>query len=121
MKKLTLTFISTAVISLSSSAIAENFYLPSYVEQGLVSICKSAAKDQPLKMNDEIRSLRLKTKVVALKVVCNGQDIISFAESYGAERTTAKLSNSIGRVQVTDLAKLSDQKFDVTFTFNHAN
>lgn len=121
MKKLTLTLLSAATFSFASNATADEYYLPSYVEQGLVSICKSAARDKPMKMSKEIKGLRLQTKTVALKVVCNGKDIIAFAESYGAERTTARLSNSIGNVSVTDLAKLDNQKLDVTFTFDTAN
>jgi len=49
--------------------------------------------------------------------VCNGQDIISFSERYGAKRTTAKLNRSIGSVKVTDIAAISNTKYDVTFKF----
>ncbi|WP_440876366.1 DUF3718 domain-containing protein [Thalassotalea sp. PLHSN55] len=116
MKKL---IVLTASLSLGfgSSALAESSYMPEYLEEGLVKICKTAALDKRLQMSKEIRSLRLKTRVVALNVVCNGQDIISFAEQYGAVKTTAKLSNSIGSVQVTDLASITGYKYDVNFEF----
>ncbi|HBY86192.1 MAG TPA: hypothetical protein DEO86_09975, partial [Colwellia sp.] len=52
-------------------------------------------------------------ETVALKLMCNGEDVISFAESNGADKTAAKLQNSIGNVEITDVAALS--KVNVTF------
>lgn len=114
MKKLLL---ATGLVTFgfSGAALAEGTYMPKYVEDGLISVCKAAAQDKSMRMSKEIKGLRLKTKTVALNVVCNGEDIISFAENYGAEKTAAKLSNSIGSVQVTDIAMNSSTKFDVTF------
>ena len=116
MKKLT---IITGLVTLgfSSISVAENTYMPSYVEQGLIQICKSAANDKMLKMNKSIKDLKLKHKTVALKVVCNGRDIISFAEHYGAQKTASRLSNSIGSVEVTDIASTDTMKYDVKFDF----
>lgn len=104
-------------IGFATSALAENTYMPKYVEQGLIKICKTAAHDKVLKMNKPIKELRLNHKTVALNVVCNGKDIISFADHYGAQKTTARLSNSVGSVSVTDLASLGQTKYDVTFEF----
>ncbi len=105
-------------LCISSISFAESDYLPSYVEQGLIQVCKAAAYDKTYKMNKEIKGLRIKTKVIALNVMCNGQDIISFAERYGAVKTTARLSKSIGSVQVTDLAAINSYNYDVTFEMN---
>lgn len=114
MKKLMLAagFLS---LGLSGAATAESTYMPKYLEDGLISVCKAAANDKSYRMSKEIKALRLKTKTVALKVVCNGSDIISFAESYGAEKTAAKLSDSIGSVRVTDIAMNASTKYDVSF------
>lgn len=118
MKKLLL---ATGILAFgySGTLAAEEMYMPNYVEDGLISICKNAARDKGGRMSKEIKSLRLKTKTVALNVVCNGEDIISFAERYGAEKTVARLSNSIGSVQVTDIAMNSGAKYDVTFDMNN--
>ncbi len=119
MKKLLLLsgVIALSTLGFSSVAVAESSYMPAYVEEGLIRICKSAALDKSFRMSKEIKALHLKTRVVALNVVCNGQDIISFAEYYGAKKTTAKLSHSIGSVQVTDLAQIRDYQYDVSFKF----
>ncbi len=116
MKKLPIVT-SFLALSFSFSVLAENNYMPEYVEKGLIEICKSSAKDKLMNMNKAIKDLRIKHKTVALNVVCNGQDIISFSERYGAKRTTAKLNRSIGSVKVTDIAAISNTKYDVTFKF----
>ncbi|OUR80937.1 hypothetical protein A9Q75_09770 [Colwellia psychrerythraea] len=84
-----------------------------YMEKALIDVCKAAKSNNLLKFNGTTKSYRLKTKTVALKLVCNGEDVISFAESYGADKTAAKLQKSIGNVQITDVAALS--KVKVTF------
>ena len=117
MKRLAL-IAGVVTFGLSSVVTAENYYLPAYVEMELISICKSAAKDKLLKMTKSIKGIRLNEKTVALNVVCNGQDIISFAESYGAKKTTARLNSRIGTVKVTDIAAMREYKYDVTFDFH---
>ena len=116
MKKLAL-FAGVVTLGLSSVVTAESYYIPSYLEAGLISICKNAANDKVLKMTRSIDEFRLNEKFVALNVVCNGKDIISFADSYGAKKTTARLNNSLGTVEVTDIAAMREYKYDVTFEF----
>jgi hypothetical protein len=116
MNKVTL---STGILAIGFSAntLAENYYLPSHVEQGLIQVCKSAANDKLLKMNKSIKALNLKGKTVALNVICNGKDIISFAEHYGAKRTVARLNKKLGSVEIIDLAAVGQKRYDVTFDF----
>jgi hypothetical protein len=95
-------------ISLSSHAA-----MTPYVEKALIDVCKAAKSNSILKLNDATKSYRLKTKTVALKLMCNGEDVISFAENYGANKTAAKLQKSIGNVSITDVAALT--KVKVTF------
>ena len=66
------------------------------------------------RLNSTSKSYRLKDKTIALKVVCNGDDIISFAERHGADKTAAKLQKSIGNVSIIDTA--ATEKLSVTFT-----
>lgn len=115
MKTLTKAF-GVSLLTLSCFSMAESGgYMSEHVENGLIRICKSAAMDKSIHMNKNIRALRLKTKTVALNVVCNGEDIITFAEGYGATKTTAKLSRSIGSVSVTDIAAKRHFDLDVSF------
>lgn len=84
-----------------------------YMENALIDVCKAAKSNSILKLNSTTESYRLKTKTVALKLVCNGEDVISFAESYGADKTAARLQKSMGNVSITDVAAVS--KVQVTF------
>jgi hypothetical protein len=45
--------------------------------------------------------------------MCNGEDVISFAQSNGAEKTVAKLQRSLGDVSITDVASLTKLKVTV--------
>lgn len=84
-----------------------------YMENALIDVCKAAKSNNTLKLIQTTKSYHLKTKTVALKVMCNGENLISFAESNGAYKTAEKLQDSIGNVTITDLAALS--KVNVTF------
>ncbi len=84
-----------------------------YMEKALIDVCKAAKSNSLIKLNGTTKSYRLKTKTVALKLMCNGEDVISFAQSYGADKTAAKLQRSIGKVNITDVAALT--KVKVTF------
>ncbi|KGJ95430.1 DUF3718 domain-containing protein [Colwellia psychrerythraea] len=95
-------------VSLPSHAV-----MTPYMENALINVCKAAQSNSVIKLNNTTKSYRIKTKTVALKLMCNGEDVITFAENSGADRTAAKLQKSIGNVQITDVAALS--KVQVTF------
>ncbi len=84
-----------------------------YMEKALIDVCKAAKSNSILKLNSTTKSYHLKNKTIALKLMCNGEDVISFAESYGADKTAAKLQKSLGNVSITDVAAIS--KVKVTF------
>ena len=101
-------FVPALAISLPSQAA-----MSPYMENALIEVCKAAKSNSILKMNKTTKSYNLKDKTIALKLMCNGADVISFAESYGATKTAAKLQKSLGNVSITDVAALS--KVKVTF------
>ena len=115
-----MTTLKTTLIALATTVPALAFSLPSqattnsYVETALVDVCKAAASNKIHSFNDTVKSYRLNNKTIALKVVCNGDDIISFAENHGADKTAAKLQKSIGDVSIIDTAALS--KIHVNYT-----
>jgi len=84
-----------------------------YMETALIDVCKAAKSDSILKLKSTTKSYRLQTKTVALKLMCNGEDVISFAQSNGAEKTVAKLQRSLGDVSITDVASLTKLKVTV--------
>ncbi|MGL1955891.1 MAG: DUF3718 domain-containing protein [Colwellia sp.] len=116
MRKLTTTLIAliTAVPALTISLPNQAAPMSSYVETALVDVCKAAMSNKIHKLNSVTKAYRLNKRTVALKVVCNGDDIITFAEKHGADKTAAKLQKSIGKVNIIDMAAAN--KSNVTFT-----
>ncbi|KGJ90688.1 DUF3718 domain-containing protein [Colwellia psychrerythraea] len=84
-----------------------------YMEKALIDVCKAAKSNSLIKLNNTTQGYNLKNKTVALKLMCNGEDVISFAESYGADKTAARLQKSLGKVSITDVVAIS--KVKVTF------
>ena len=115
-----MTTFKTTVIALTSAASFIFISLPSqatispYVKTALVDVCKAAMSDKVHRFNTTTKSYNLRDKTIALKVMCNGDDIISFAENHGAHKTAAKLQRSIGNVDIIDTASVS--KLNVNFS-----
>ena len=110
-KKTLLAF--AAVLPVLAISLPSQAAMSPYMEKALIDVCKAAKSNSILKLKSTTKSYRLQTKTVALKLMCNGEDVISFAESYGADKTAARLQKSIGNVSITDVAALS--KVKVTF------
>ncbi|TPH15042.1 DUF3718 domain-containing protein [Litorilituus lipolyticus] len=110
--KATLLALTTAVSAIAISAPSQAAMNP-YMESALVEVCKAAQSNSVQKLNQTTKNYRLQDRTVALKLMCNGEDVISFAENSGAEKTAAKLQKSIGKVDITDIAAVS--KINVTF------
>jgi len=92
---------------------SQSFAMDPYVEFALIDTCKSTLSNNALKVKKTVKSYNLDMKTVALKVMCNGQDIIAFAESHGATKAADKLQRSIGGVSIIDVAKVN--KINVNF------
>jgi len=111
--KRTLIALATAVPVLAFSLTSQATTI-SYMDTALVEVCKAAQSNKVLKLKSALKSYHLQGKTVALKVMCNGDAIITFAEKNGATKTAAKLQQSIGEVSITDVARI--EKINVTFT-----
>ena len=104
-----MTTIKTTFIALAIALPVLAFSLPSqsasmtYMETALVDICEAAQSNKVYKLKSTIKSYGLKDRTVALKVMCNGDDIITFSEKNGAIKTAAKLQKSIGDLAITDI------------------
>jgi len=115
-----MTKFKTTLIALATTVPVLAFSLPSqaamspYMKTALVDVCKAAMSNKVHKLSNTIKSYHLKDKTVALKVMCNGDDIISFSEKHGATKTAAKLQRSIGNVSIIDTA--TTEILSVTFT-----
>lgn len=115
-----MTTIKTTLIALATIVPALTFSLSSqattmtYMKTALIDVCKAAQSNKVIKLKSAMKSYRLQDKTVALKVMCNGDDIITFAEKSGATKTANQLQKSIGEVSITDVAVID--KISVTFT-----
>lgn len=97
-----------STISFSSSAMDKQ------VESALIKVCKSTLSNSAIKYRKTAKSYNLRDRTVALKVMCNGDNIIDFAQKHGAYKTAARLERSIrGRVNIIDVAKV--EKVNVNF------
>jgi hypothetical protein len=116
----TMTTIKTTLIALATAVPALAFSFTSqattlkYIDTALVEVCKAAKSNKVFKLKSAIKSYHLRDKTVALKVMCNGDDIITFAKKNGATKTAYKLQKSTGDMSNIDLAVID--KINITFT-----
>jgi len=101
--------------SLSLMAISTPSYadMSPHMKQALVSICKAAKSNSVQQFHKATRAYRIQNKTVAAKVVCNGEDIISFAQIHGAHKTALNLEKSIADISATEIA--ANTKLSVQF------
>lgn len=112
------TLTGATLLAVSATSYAGNTekdapILDRQVEAALVKVCKSTLSNKPIRMKNAMDDYNLKARQVALNVMCNGSDIITFAEINGANKVASKLQNSIGGVQIIDVANLT--KVNVNF------
>ena len=104
-----------ATITLLSSISFSSHAMDKYIEGALIDVCKSTLENSIGKYRRVSQSYNLKTKTVAMKVMCNGEDIIDFAQRYGSNKTAAYLEKSMsGQVSIIDVAKV--EKLNVNFS-----
>lgn len=111
-----MTTLKNTLIAITIAAPVLAFSLPSqsapthYVETALVDICKAAQSNKVHKLQSTVRSYGLQYKTVASKVMCNGDDIITFSEKNGATKTAARLQQSIESISAAELAVVQVNK-----------
>lgn len=107
------TAITTLVIATASMTSINASAMTEHMETALVNTCKAAMSNSNLKLQNTLKEYNLKAKTAALGVVCNGQDIIAFAESHGATKTASHLNQKVGKSTITDIANVT--KYSVSF------
>ena len=110
LKTITTATIACAVLSVAS---VSSYAMDEHIEAALIDVCKSTLTNSVAKFTKTTKSFNLNDKTVALKVMCNGDDIISFAENHGAYKTAARLESSIGNTNIIDVAAIN--KINVNF------
>ncbi len=114
MNKLKSTVYAIVTTSLLAGASFNSFAMDTHIESALIDVCKAAQKGNLRNFENKAKSYRLSNKNVAMKVICNGDDIIEFASKNGSARIASKLESSIGGVTITDMAAVS--KISVRFS-----
>ncbi|NMP14722.1 DUF3718 domain-containing protein [Thalassotalea sp. Y01] len=109
----TLTTLATAILFSATTMNVNANNMDDHIHNALVDTCKAAMSGNTLRFERTVKEYRLDKETVALGVVCNGQDIIAFAESHGANKTAERLSDALGQASITDLASI--EKFEVNF------
>lgn len=109
----TLTKITTVALTSATllMTFSSNAFMDDYLEGALIDVCKSAQKDNVLNLRKIIKGYRLKEQTVAMGLVCNGEDVISFAENNGAFKTANHLEKKLGGAEIVDLAQVYSVKF----------
>ena len=110
--KTTALVLATAIPALTFTAPSQATMSP-YMESALVNVCKAAKSNKMHKFQSTRKAHNLKSRTIALKVSCNGQDIIAFAQSHGAHKTAGHLSDKIGNVSISEIAAV--KKVNVNF------
>lgn len=113
MKNLLMTLTLSSVLVFSQQAKGEK--LSPYIENSLIDVCKVSLTDKRYAFKKTLKSYRLKMKTVARKLVCNGTDIADFAEQHGAHKIAKSLNDSLGKVTISDIAKVNAEKIYVNF------
>ena len=102
-----LQFISCAVCFALTATAAQAVEYVAADDNPISQLCVSAALDKPLRFLEQMRELRVATRVVANKVSCNGMNITSFAKQAGNDRNYQHLSRyRRGHVEISDLAQV---------------
>lgn len=107
------------ILTITTSALLSNAVradnMSSYMKHALIDVCKSAKSNNIIRFNNMVDGYRLKTQTVALKVVCNGENIADFAANNGAYKTADRLNESMGDVSIEDVALNNEDKLYVNF------
>lgn len=108
---------SASITTILLSAVSFNSYaMDPYIETALIDVCKSAMSNSVSKYSKTAKLYNLKDKVISNKVVCNGDNIVDFAEKHGSYKVADRLNKHSGDVEIIDVAQ--NQKWSVTFDIN---
>ncbi|GFD67290.1 DUF3718 domain-containing protein [Alteromonas sp. KUL106] len=58
--------------------------IPKELEKDLISVCEAVKSDKRLKLRRAVKATGLDIKTLHAGLVCNGQDMLSFAVTHGA-------------------------------------
>jgi hypothetical protein len=81
-------------LALSASLANANGY-PESIEKDLVAVCEAIKEDNRLALHKAVKRSRISYKDLHKGLVCNGQDMLSFAQSHNATSTGDYLARRV--------------------------
>ena len=96
-------FIGLSFSFIASAAQAEDF--PIEMEDQLVAVCEAVKSDNRLKLNRAVKATGLNYRDLHQGLVCNGEDMLTFAATHGAEKTGALIARHANTSQAVLTAK----------------
>lgn len=82
-RRITLTLAATCLgFSIASTASAESY--PQHIEKDLINICEAIQNDDRLDLRRAVKKSGLSYSVLAKGLVCNGEDMMTFAMNNNA-------------------------------------
>ena len=92
--KLPVLFGMGITLALSASLANANGY-PESIEKDLVAVCEAIKEDNRLALHKAVKRSRISYKDLHKGLVCNGQDMLSFAQSHDATSTGDYLARRV--------------------------
>jgi len=104
--KTKLTSLIIASAFLAGASFNSSAAMDPYIETALIDVCKAVKSNKLVRYSNTMRSYRFKDKMIAERLMCNGDNVIAFAEKHNAFKTAARLKRRVGSVSITDIAAL---------------
>lgn len=95
----TLTTLALLAGGTASAAMDRN------IESALIDVCKKISSDRVIPLRSTVKGYNLSYEVIGEKLLCNGYNVIAWAQINGAERTADDMHRVLGTVTISDLAK----------------
>ncbi|MBY5921384.1 DUF3718 domain-containing protein [Ferrimonas balearica] len=96
---------ATLTAGLLASGVSQAAPYTGWMEQSLVAVCKASLTNRPVTFNQTMKTYRINGYNVLPNLMCNGEDIHTFALSRGNDRTAARIERFIpGTVTIQDLS-----------------
>lgn len=81
-------YIALTILTLTAgatSASAEQY--PKEMEESLIKVCKAIKSDSRFKLKSAVKATGLKMRDLYKGLVCNGEDMLTFAATHNAKKT----------------------------------
>jgi hypothetical protein len=90
---------SLASATFAVPALSQDYVPNSYIHKALVQVCTTTAADDRLGLNKTLRAHRISKQTAVEKVMCNGKQLMVFAEFNQSHRVSAMLKPYADRIK----------------------